>query len=241
MARISLLKAACGLIMTAGLLHLFPYAGAEIRRMHIHHEIQHLSMKTDRKEWQEPAGCRQLKAILHYDSLNMNEEIVQGMDDEYYLHHLCDGTESEKGTLFFSAYHEEDDMNTVLYGHHVFYERSRMTPLFDLLDGMVSEEERIFTIEEADQISIWRMIAAAEADYSDPDQYSYTEREYTGAELAEYNRHLQADCISCFFEEVREGDRILTMMTCRDAEGPRRILFIARESGRKRKDIPEDI
>lgn len=201
--------------------------------MKIRKELQHLQETGTLSEQKEPAGCAGLAGILEYESLHMREEIVQGNDDNYYLTHLCDGTYSEKGTLFFSSRSSEEDMNRVLYGHHVFFEQTRMTPLFELLDDTVSEDDLCFSITAGDHETRYRMIAAAEADYGEEGVFDYTAGEYTGAELEEYNRHLQEDCISCFREEVKEGDRLLTMVTCRDMDSSVRILFIARETEKK--------
>ena len=123
-------------------------------------------------------------------------------------------------------------MNRVLFGHHVFLENSRMTPLFSLLEETVEEADLHFVINDGEGVTYYRMLAVLEVDYSQENVFNYLKSEYSDDELAEYNRHLKEDCVSCFFREVKEGDRLLTMMTCRDEEGPVRILFIAAEEKR---------
>ena len=236
-----ILQFICITVFMTGMIRLFPYAGSEIRHYKIQKEIAALEESTQIENWKEPAGCRDLAGILSYDSLDMKEEIVQGSDNRYYLDHLCDGTPSEQGTLFFDADTEKEDQNRVLYGHHVFYARSRMTPLFDLLKTDVNENDLLFTLSDQDTVTVYRMIAVIEEDFSDPKEYSFLKRNYENEEWDEYNQQLRRHCISVFYEEVKENDRLLTMVTCRDEDSPVRILFIAKECGTKRKDIPQDI
>jgi hypothetical protein len=108
-----------------------------------------------------------------------------------------------------------------------------MTPLFELLDGPVSEDDLYFSLSDGRNSVQYRMIAAAEVDYGKEGVFDYTAKEYTGSRLEDYNRHLREDCISCFREEAEEGDRLLTMVTCRDMDSSVRILFIARETEKK--------
>ncbi len=233
MGKRNLLKLCSGLLAAGCLFRLYPAGRAELRHLKIRRELQHLQEEGTLAEVKEPAGCAGLSGILEYESLHMREEIVQGSDDSYYLTHLCDGTYSEKGTLFFASQSRSDDMNRVLYGHHVFFENSRMTPLFELLDDQVSADDLFFSISDGNSTVQYQMIAAAEVDYGEAGAFDYTRREYSGAGLEEYNRHLQEDCISCFRQDVQAGDRLLTMMTCREMDSPVRVLFIARETEKK--------
>lgn len=47
--------------------------------------------------------------------------VVQGSDNEYYLHHLLDGSYNKNGTVFVDAQNSPGfaDQNTILYGHHM--------------------------------------------------------------------------------------------------------------------------
>ena len=228
----AILKLSSGILVAVCLCRLFPYGKAEIRQMKIKRELRELQTEGSWQKDQEPTGCPELAGILEYERLHMREEIVRGTDDQYYLDHLCDGTYSEKGTLFFAAGSGKEDMNRVLFGHHVFLENSRMTPLFSLLEETVEEADLHFVINDGEGVTYYRMLAVLEVDYSQENVFNYLKSEYSDDELAEYNRHLKEDCVSCFFREVKEGDRLLTMMTCRDEEGPVRILFIAAEEKR---------
>ncbi|MBQ3460874.1 MAG: class B sortase [Solobacterium sp.] len=224
----SLFRTGAALLLAVCLCRLYPFVRSETKRIRIKETLHHLQDQEVLYSTPEPAGCKTLAGILVSESLPMREEIVQGEDDQYYLSHLCDGSESENGTLFLSCHSDWQDMNRVIYGHHVFYENIRMTPFFQLLDPNVSEEARRFELSTENGVEPYRMIAVLEVDYGQPDVFDYLADHYAGNGLAEYNRHLKEDLISCFFEDVQETDRLLTFLTCRDEDSPVRILFIAK-------------
>ena len=51
----------------------------------------------------------------------INYPILQGEDNDYYLHHSIDGAYSKAGSIFMEADNKQDfqDPNTILYGHHM--------------------------------------------------------------------------------------------------------------------------
>ena len=52
--------------------------------------------------------------LIHYP-------VVQGTDNDYYLHHAYDGTPSNSGAIFMHCENQADfsDSNTIIYGHHM--------------------------------------------------------------------------------------------------------------------------
>ncbi|MBR3363483.1 MAG: class B sortase [Solobacterium sp.] len=222
------LRTSAALVLAVCLLRLYPFVSSEAKRMQIKETLRDLQDQDELYSMPEPAGCKNLAGILSSETLQMREEIVQGENDQYYLSHLCDGSESENGTLFLSCHSDWQDMNRVIFGHHVFYENIRMTPFFQLLDQNINEEARLFELSTERGMEQYRMIAVLEVDYSMPDIFDYLSGSYSKDELDEYNRHLKEDHISGFFEEVKETDRLLTFLTCRDESGPVRVLFIAK-------------
>lgn len=58
---------------------------------------------------------------LYYESTNINYPIVQGKDNDYYLHITFEGTWAVGGTLFADAITEKpfEQFNTIVYGHHM--------------------------------------------------------------------------------------------------------------------------
>lgn len=58
---------------------------------------------------------------LYCADTKINYPVVQGEDNEYYLHRLLDGTSNASGTLFLDYRNEADlsDWNSVIYGHNM--------------------------------------------------------------------------------------------------------------------------
>ncbi len=58
---------------------------------------------------------------IYYKGTNINYPIVQGKDNDYYLHITFEGTWAVGGTLFADAITEEpfNQFNTIVYGHHM--------------------------------------------------------------------------------------------------------------------------
>ena len=60
-------------------------------------------------------------AWIYYESTNINYPIVQGKDNDYYLHITVEGTWAVGGTLFVDAVTKQpfEQFNTIVYGHHM--------------------------------------------------------------------------------------------------------------------------
>ena len=58
---------------------------------------------------------------IYYEGTNINYPIVQGSDNDYYLHITFEGSWAIGGTLFVDAITEApfNQFNTIVYGHHM--------------------------------------------------------------------------------------------------------------------------
>ena len=58
---------------------------------------------------------------IYCANTKFNYPIVQGVDNEYYLHRLLDGTWNSNGTIFMDYRNSSDfsDRNTMIHGHHM--------------------------------------------------------------------------------------------------------------------------
>lgn len=64
---------------------------------------------------------RDIVAWLEIPALEIGYPVVQGSDNEYYLHHLPNGEYKGAGSLFMEANNNSDfsDFNTIIYGHNM--------------------------------------------------------------------------------------------------------------------------
>lgn len=67
------------------------------------------------------AENKDIAGWLYCEGTNINYPVVQGKDNDYYLHHAYDGKESRAGALFVDAENRPQfaDSNTIIYGHHM--------------------------------------------------------------------------------------------------------------------------
>lgn len=58
---------------------------------------------------------------LYCEDTNINYPVMQGEDNDYYLHHSYNGENSKAGAIFADAGNRPDfmDSNTIIYGHHM--------------------------------------------------------------------------------------------------------------------------
>lgn len=86
-------------------------------------------------------------AWLYYESTNINYPIVQGKDNDYYLHITFEGTWAVGGTLFVDAVTEDPfrQFNTIVYGHHM-QDHSMFGDIKKLKDKEYCEEHPQFEL-----------------------------------------------------------------------------------------------
>lgn len=74
---------------------------------------------------------------IYYPGLGISYPIVQGEDDEFYLHHTFEGAANSNGCIFAGAGFNKDftSFNTFLYGHNM-----RNGSMFGSLKRLVREE-----------------------------------------------------------------------------------------------------
>ena len=67
------------------------------------------------------AECPDVVAWLYCEGTPINYPVVQGEDNEYYLHRLLNGAYNSSGTIFMEYRNQPDlsDWNTILYGHNM--------------------------------------------------------------------------------------------------------------------------
>ena len=60
-------------------------------------------------------------AWIEIPGLEISYPVVQGKDNEYYLHHLITGEKHKSGSIFMDFHNQEDlsDRNSIIYGHNM--------------------------------------------------------------------------------------------------------------------------
>ena len=161
---------------------------------------------------------------LILDGTVINYPIVQGTDNEYYLHHLFTGEANNTGCIFMDVDNAKDfsDRNTILYAHHM-----RNGSMFAELEGYRKQDyyetHKELLLQTPTQNYRVQPFAGLLTDgYSDYIQLEFADDE----SFLSYVNNMIAS--STFQSDVKIGpeDRILTMSTCRyDVENGRYAVF----------------
>lgn len=137
--------------------------------------------------------------------------VVQGKDNEYYLHHLPDGTPSSLGSIFIDAMNSPglQDENTVLYGHHM--NNGSMFASIDQYSSQSYYEQHpylfLYTKEQDYRIDLFAGYVGGNT--SSLPLIFATEEEFLGfIQTAKEKSTFTSDV------QVQSGDKIVSLITC---------------------------
>ena len=144
--------------------------------------------------------------------------IVQGMDNQYYLHHAPDGSYNELGTIFLSyqcSADFSDDLN-ILYGHNMQY------GMFGDIRRFKEQEQYdkhrygwLFTTENLYRIDFFTLsiVSAYDTIYDIP------------ADRAEWQNSLKANSMYYTETDINDDDAVVALSTCASDFEDARALF----------------
>ena len=151
-------------------------------------------------------------AWLYGKKMRINYPVVQGKDNEYYLHHLFDRSKNKAGCIFMDAGNEKDfsSEHTILYGHHmkngsmfgclVKYKKESYYKKHKTLLLLTADKNyyiRLFSGYVCSQHGdAWQQVFLDEEDFNDWIR--------SAKEKSDFNSRIQP----------KAGDRIITLSTC---------------------------
>lgn len=160
---------------------------------------------------------------LYCAGTNINYPLVQGEDNDYYLHHAYDGTKSRAGAIFVDAENRPDfaDSNTILYGHHM-KNGSMFAHLADFADQEFFDAHSVMWLLTPEQIYKVELLGGYLTN-ADSDSYMI----FSGA-CAEFDGYLAgvraASDVQAKVQAPRDG-RCIMLSTCEyDFEDARYVL-----------------
>lgn len=156
--------------------------------------------------------------------------IVQGQDNDYYLHTMFDGTYNPSGAIFIDSRIPEriEARNCVIYGHNM-NDGSMFGTLYKYSDPEFYEKHRIFHVYTPEHHYVYKAVAAYTAAV---DGFTYT---FSFGSDEDFLRFLEQTQNSSWFEsdtELTEESKIITLSTClgNNSDDYRNVLILARES-----------
>ena len=160
---------------------------------------------------------------LRIRALDISYPVVQGKDNDYYLHRTFEKTDNFAGCLFVNSYNMGDftDQNTIIYGHNM-KNGSMFGKLKNFSDPEVFKKSRYFWIFTPDFIYQYRIFSASVVDKTGLTyQISFTDDEFDQFISRAYSNSL----VDNQDVTVTKEDRIVTLSTCTGDDSTRFVVM----------------
>ena len=166
-----------------------------------------------------PIDFEELKAInpdicgwLRIRAIDISYPLVQGEDNEYYLHRTFEQTANFAGCLFLNAENKTDftDQNTIIYGHNM-KNGSMFGKLNTFRDKDVYKKSRYFWIFTPDFIYQYRIISGMVVPEAGDTYRTFFSEDKFQEFLDTVTRGSELDITGV---EVDTEDRVVTLSTC---------------------------
>lgn len=149
---------------------------------------------------------------LYYEGTKIDYPVVQGRDNDKYLHTMFDGSYGDFGTLFADAVTEDSfrQFNTIVYGHHM-RNGSMFGDLKNLKDDSYCIEHpqlELITPEGKYHLLIWAFLNQP------ADSTIYTTNIHDESERADYLDMIRNTADYTTNVEVSTEDRLVVLSTC---------------------------
>ena len=160
---------------------------------------------------------------LRIRALDISYPVVQGKDNDYYLHRTFEKTDNFAGCLFVNSYNMGDftDQNTIIYGHNM-KNGSMFGKLKNFNDPEVFKKSRYFWIFTPDFIYQYRIFSASVVDKTGLTyQISFTDDEFDQFISRAYSNSV----VDHQDVTVTKEDRIVTLSTCTGDDSTRFVVM----------------
>lgn len=165
--------------------------------------------------------------FIKVNGTNVNYPIVQSNDNSYYLKHAFDKTSNSAGWVF--ADYRNDmvnfDKNTVIYGHS----RSNQT-VFGSLKKVLNKswygnkDNHIIKLSTPTENTLWQIISI----YTITPESYYIATKFSDSQFKTFIKTIKERSQINFSGTLNENDKILTLSTCEDVAGTRRLVLHAK-------------
>lgn len=179
-------------------------------------------------DWESLKGINpDIIAWIQIEGTEISYPVVQGTDNDYYLHHTFEGNYNSAGSIFVEYTNSSDfqDCNTIIYGHNM-----RNGSMFGLLRKYFQSQEslpgRYVWICTPDKNYRYEIFSSHVVDaagevytlFSGPDQ-----------QFEQYLANMKAQSLVDFGVEVTKEDKIITLSTCTGNDTTRFVVQAKRE------------
>lgn len=170
---------------------------------------------------------KDVKGWIKVNNTKVNYSIVQGKDNEYYLHHDVNKNNTAAGWVFgdFRDNFEYFGTNTIIYGHNMINKSMFGSLTWCLKKSWYTvPENQYIKISTPYSNTVWRIFSIYTIK---PELYYLTTYFETNEEHQKFLDTLKKRSIYDFKETLTTDDKILTLQTCSD-DGTKRVVIHAK-------------
>ncbi len=160
---------------------------------------------------------------IRISALDISYPVVQGEDNDYYLHRTFEKEENIAGCIFLNADNRDDftDQNTIIYGHNMKND-SMFGKLSDFREEDVFNKSRYFWIFTEDLIYQYRIFSASVVNQTGLTYQTF----FLNNEFDEFiNAAFENSEVDTSGVEVTRDDRVVTLSTCTGDDATRFVVM----------------
>ena len=160
---------------------------------------------------------------IRISALDISYPVVQGEDNDYYLHRTFEKEENIAGCIFLNADNRDDftDQNTIIYGHNMKND-SMFGKLSDFREEEVFNKSRYFWIFTEDLIYQYRIFSASVVNQTGLTYQTF----FLNNEFDEFiNAAFENSEVDTSGVEVTRDDRAVTLSTCTGDDATRFVVM----------------
>ena len=166
---------------------------------------------------------------LSFENELINEPILKGIDNSFYLDHNINNKSHSSGSVFVDCRYGEELNNIILYGHYVYRDTSLMfSPLHKLLEDDYQNYDE-FLIQYKDTNDFYQVVYALLFDITTDMEYYYA-----------FDFHKDMDTFNKFNEfyanksqikntDLDYDDKLVILQTCVRNQDNLRLIVIAKK------------
>lgn len=160
---------------------------------------------------------------LRIRALDISYPVVQGEDNDFYLHRTFEKTDNFAGCLFINSDNRRDltDQNTIVYGHNM-KNGSMFGKLKQFQEPETFQKSKYFWIFTPDLIYQYRIFSASVVNKTG---LTY-QTSFTDEEFREFvNRAYENSMVDTSGVTVEPGDHVVTLSTCTGDDATRFVVM----------------
>ena len=176
---------------------------------------------------------KDFKGYLYYPSLDINEQVVQGSNNEYYLDHSFYNEYIIYGTVFIEASQNMGEKNMTLYGHWVSNSSLKFSNLHKLKKE--SDYDKYKTFYYADEEFVYEYevgIVIYHHSVNDYDSIPYWQGNFNEQQFSSFINNAKKQAFYETGVEFNAEDKIMTLQTCITQDSEERLVVIGKEVGK---------